>query len=113
MKTTIWNKLVHDYIPDIIQARGAHAVTRTLTPAEMVPALKGKIVEEAREVLDADTRSHLAVELADLLEAVQALTAAAGLTEAEIEAIRQGRATTRGTFTRNVFLLETMETDAE
>ncbi len=107
MKPTTWNKLVRDRIPEIIAETGEAPIMRTLEPDEFVAALKDKVVEEAREVATAASRDALMMELADLTEVVDALVRAVGLDAAEIKAIRQQRAHSRGGFDKRVLLIET------
>jgi predicted house-cleaning noncanonical NTP pyrophosphatase (MazG superfamily) len=73
-----YRKLVRDRIPEIIQADGRHTVTRVLDEAAYRQALLDKLVEEAGEAACAST-ADLPGELADVLEMLRALTAAAGM----------------------------------
>ncbi len=109
VKTTRYNKLVRDRIPEIIAANGAESVTRTLTMEQFIPALKEKLIEEAREVRDVATPDELQIELADVLEVVQALAIAAGISIDTIEVLRHERAESRGGFSERVLLIETRE----
>lgn len=53
-----YNKLVRDFIPDIIKRNGKVPVTRVLRGAEFKKELKHKLVEEAHETADAKTRER-------------------------------------------------------
>ena len=55
----IYNKLVRDRIPAIIQSECRDCQTRRLTSAEYQTELKAKLVEEAREVQEASDREAL------------------------------------------------------
>jgi predicted house-cleaning noncanonical NTP pyrophosphatase (MazG superfamily) len=61
---TIYNKLVRDKIPDIIEASGCRAKTRILNDEEFLVALGEKAVEEAMEFKD----NPVLDELADIQE---------------------------------------------
>lgn len=63
-----FNKLVRDKIPEKIQCNGEDAVTAQLDKNILSRLLKRKLVEEALEVLDAESDDNLTVELADILE---------------------------------------------
>ena len=100
---TRYDKLVRDRIPEIIRAYGETPVTRTVSAAERVPALRSKLAEEVAEYfVDGDAR-----ELADVVEVVRALVAAHGLTWDAFEAIRTAKRADRGGFDDAVFLVET------
>ncbi len=100
----IYNKLVRDKIPEIIEAGGGSCVTEILPEADYVQKLEEKLVEELREYLD----SGEVEELADLLEVMQAVSAARGSTWAEVEAIRIKKKAARGGFEKRILLKEVL-----
>src|SRR3546814_3657618 len=59
-----FNKIVRDYIPADIQARGEEVETVRLVGDALVEAIKRKLVEESFEVSDAKTADSIAEELA-------------------------------------------------
>jgi predicted house-cleaning noncanonical NTP pyrophosphatase (MazG superfamily) len=98
-----YRKLVRDRIPEIIQADGHHAVTRLLDEAGYLQALLDKLVEEAGEAAGAST-ADLPGELADVLEVLHALTAAAGISWEQLLALADDKRDHRGGFTSKIFL---------
>src|SRR3546814_2321131 len=70
-----FNKIVRDYIPADIQARGEEVETVRLVGDVLVEAIKRKLVEESFEVSDAKTADSIAEELADVQEVIDALAA--------------------------------------
>src|SRR3546814_3863243 len=70
-----FNKIVRDYIPADIQARGEEVETVRLVGDALVEAIKRKLVEESFEVSDAKTADSIAEELADVQEVIDALAA--------------------------------------
>lgn len=96
-------KLVRDRIPEIIQAEGRHPVTRVLDEAGYQEALLDKLIEEATEAASASTAS-LPGELADVLEVLRALTAAAGMSWEQLLTLADDKRNHRGGFTGRVFL---------
>ena len=62
-------KLVRDRIPEIIEASGKHAVTRTLDDDELARRLDLKLLEELTEFYD----SGDIIELVDLVEIIAAI----------------------------------------
>ncbi|WP_433988331.1 nucleoside triphosphate pyrophosphohydrolase [Pseudomonas poae] len=83
-----FNKLVRDKIPEAIHAKGEEVKYVKLEGEALIKALKRKIIEEAFEVSDAETRHDIVEELADLRETVNALTKNLGITNKEIEDAR-------------------------
>jgi predicted house-cleaning noncanonical NTP pyrophosphatase (MazG superfamily) len=98
-----YNKLVRDRIPEIIGSRGDRAVTRVLDEADYRDALLAKLVEEAREASSARAE-ELPAELADVLEVLQALAKALGMTWEQLLALAANKRTQRGAFERRIFL---------
>lgn len=104
---TIWNKLVRDRIPEIIEASGSKAVTRKLLPSEVTTALKAKLLEEAAELAEATTAEAVAAEAADVLEVLQALCDEYAVQITHVTEVQLRKRNERGGFTERVFLLET------
>jgi predicted house-cleaning noncanonical NTP pyrophosphatase (MazG superfamily) len=74
MKKTIYNKLIRDGIPEIMDTKGVKYSLRTLEVTDIVRAMADKVVEEATEVHDAvNDRVELIKEIADLQEILAAL----------------------------------------
>ena len=67
-------KLVRDLIPKIIKDSGMEPVTRVISEEEYREKLFEKLIEEARELRDAQDNEHRIEELADVLEVVEAIT---------------------------------------
>lgn len=101
----IYNKLVRDRIPEIIEAEGKKATVRVLDEAEYRKALLEKLVEEAREAVAANgDPKELAKEIGDVLEVVDALAVAFGLDRNQIEELKRDRRERRGGFAKKLFL---------
>ena len=102
-----YDKLVRDLIPDIIRQHGGTCGVETLDDDDAFRhALRSKLVEEAREAADAPDAA-LATELADLLEVIDTLLGACGLTHEALRAIQQQRRAKRGGFANRLRLLWT------
>ncbi len=71
----VYNKLVRDRIPQIIESDGRRAVTHLLDDGSYRAALLAKLLEEAGEASEASAEA-LPGELADVLEVVLALAKA-------------------------------------
>jgi len=98
-----YGKLVRDRIPEIIERAGKSASWRELSADEFRLALRAKLLEEAKELVDAADDALLS-ELADLSEVIDAILRAYNLTRNALEATRQRKNDERGAFTRRLFL---------
>ena len=96
----VYNKLVRDNIPQIIEKSGKTCKTRTLGDEEYIAALNAKL----REEFDEYVQSGEVVELADLVEVALALACAKGVTQERFEEIRQEKAAKNGAFAQKLFL---------
>ena len=96
----IYNKLVRDNIPQIIENSGKTCKTRMLNDGEYTEQLNAKLSEEIAEYL----QSGEVVELADVVEVALALANAKGVTDEQFEAIRKEKVAKNGAFGRKLFL---------
>lgn len=101
----VYNKLVRDRIPEIIERSGNECKTRVLTDAEYIKMLDEKLGEELIEY----RKDQNIEELADLMEVIFALAVALGYTLEELEAVRAEKAEKRGGFEKKLLLIETVE----
>jgi len=100
--TKVYNKLVRDRIPEIIQAEGKTYRTENISGPDLLVALKKKLVEEVAEFEeDNDVK-----ELADILEVVYALSEVLGCEEGKLNALRKSKTESNGGFEKGIFLLE-------
>ncbi len=96
----VYNKLVRDKIPEIIEADGKTCKTRILGDEEYLAALEEKLNEEVAEY----QKDKNLEEMADVLEVLQAICIAKGYSLEELEAMRAKKAGKRGGFADKVFL---------
>lgn len=102
-----YNKLIRDLIPQIVAGAGQQAVVHQANDDEFDAAARAKVVEEAREVARAESRETLIEKLADLQEAVAAVTATHHITEVEVGKARREHLEQQGGFTRRLILERT------
>ena len=100
----VYQKLIRDRIPEIIEATGKTCSVRVLDEAEFVAKLAEKLGEEVLEY----RVSREISELADVVEVVYALLDQAGVSREEFEQIRLKKAQARGGFGKRL-LLESVE----
>ena len=98
--TREYHKLIRDRIPEIITANGQNANIRVLSDEEYAAALEKKLTEEIGEYLE----SKEPVELADVLEVVQALAEQHGVSFDELLAIKAEKQRKNGAFKKKLFL---------
>lgn len=102
----VYNKLVRDKIPKIIENSGKRCSTEMLDDENYVRALREKLHEEVAEYSEATTDENALEELADILELIHALTKVHGGNPERLESIRHEKALQRGAFENKVFLIE-------
>ncbi|ARA99447.1 MULTISPECIES: nucleoside triphosphate pyrophosphohydrolase [Geobacillus] len=102
----VYNKLVRDRIPAIIEQAGKTFTTRILNEEEYKKELQKKAFEELEEYVQAMTDEAAIEELADVLEIVHALAACHGASIEQVEQIRVKKAEERGGFREKIFLVE-------
>ena len=107
MHVKTYNKLIRDRIPEIIAANGKNCRTRQADGAEYRGLLEKKCMEEWQEYLESGSLE----EMADLIEALRALIAERGWTEAQLEAVRLAKRAARGGFENRIVLLDVTESD--
>ena len=69
----IYNKLVRDRIPVIIEATNKKYSMKTLESSEHEVEIKRKLIEELKEYQEATSNEEAIEELADLLELIYAV----------------------------------------
>ena len=109
MADKIYNKLVRDKIPQIIEEHGGIVSSRMVSGAELRIALRRKLVEEAQELASAETRNNLVEELADMWEVIDAVIREEGVSHDEIEKARIKKLEERGGLKNGIFLEQVTE----
>lgn len=102
----IYNKLVRDRIPQIIESTGKNYSTRILEQEEYISELKKKSHEELYEYISAKNDENAIEELADLLEIIHALAKCHGATFETVEKVRKEKLERRGGFDDRILLIE-------
>ncbi len=105
MSSIIYNKLVRDKIPDIIERSGKIAITEILSDEQYIKMLDKKLIEE----LDEYQNSKDVEELADLLEVIFTIVEAKGIHITEFEQIRKEKVDKRGGFKQKILLKEVVD----
>ena len=103
----VYNKLVRDYIPDIIRRHGDTCETEIMTDVEFQQALRQKLVFEAQEAMQTETQQELITELADLYEVIDTLLHHSNISLDTLKSVQEQRRSERGSFSQRIKLLWT------
>ena len=101
----VYNKLVRDKVPEIIEASGKICETEILSDEEYLQMLDKKLDEELAEY----HQEQNIEELADLLEVLYATAKARGYSIEELEQVRVEKQKARGGFDKKILLSSIME----
>ncbi|TDL31264.1 phosphoribosyl-ATP pyrophosphohydrolase [Jeotgalibacillus sp. S-D1] len=102
----VYNKLVRDRIPEIIEQSGSKSIVKILDTPEYLVELKNKMHEELEEYKKAQTDEEAIEELADILELVYAAARNHGAAPEELQNVREDKRLKRGGFEKRLFLIE-------
>jgi predicted house-cleaning noncanonical NTP pyrophosphatase (MazG superfamily) len=100
MSKKVYNKLVRDRIPEIIEGEGKCAKTHVLNDEEYMEELIKKLQEEYDE-FKADPCVE---ELADMQEVILALADALKISHSKLAKVLSDKALKRGAFKKRIFL---------
>ena len=101
MAHIMYNKLVRDRIPEIIQSTGKTCTTEILSTEDYLHMIDIKLDEELAEY----HKDQNIEELADLLEVIRAAAIAHGYTLEDLERVRAEKASERGGFEKRILLV--------
>lgn len=108
----IYNKLVRDRIPEIIENKGEKPIISILDDMSYKKELEKKLYEEYLEVIEANGEERLE-ELADMLEVLKALIKLEGKNLDDVIAIADNKNIKRGAFEKKIFLEKVIELEKE
>ena len=100
----IYNKLVRDKIPEIIEEQGKKVNYHILEQEEFIEALKDKLIEEAKELKEVKTTSDIVEELADILEVYTCFIDAIHMNIKIVEESVLKKREKKGAFDKRIFL---------
>ena len=104
----IYNKLVRDNIPTIIEQDNEVPFTRILNDNDYKKELYKKLKEEFDEVIDSKNTFELLEELADLLEVIKSIAQLEDKTIEDIIETANQKKLKRGGFEKRIFLEKTL-----
>ena len=103
----IFNKLVRDNIPNIIENNGEKAITRILSDKEYRVELYKKLLEESQEVINSQDTEDILEELAEVLEVLKSIAELENRNLDDIIEIANQKRLKRGGFSKKIFLEKT------
>lgn len=101
----VYNKLVRDNIPEIIEKDGKESVIEIMDEDEFLEELNKKLVEETNEYIEDEDIE----EIADILEVIHGILKAKGVSFEEVERIRMQKKQKRGGFEKKIKLVKVIE----
>lgn len=104
-----YNKLVRDFIPDIIKEDNEVPIVRILGDDEYRLELEKKLFEEYHEVLAAKDSKQRIEELADMLEIIKYLAALESASLDDVIEKANEKKLKRGGFDKKIFLEKTIK----
>ncbi|MFN7038075.1 MAG: nucleoside triphosphate pyrophosphohydrolase [Alphaproteobacteria bacterium] len=96
-------KLIRDKMPEIMRSKNIEVFERIMNQTEYLNALKAKLIEEANEVFEADSKEELAEEIADILEVIEALAEANNIKLSTIHEIKNNKRNLKGGFEKKLY----------
>lgn len=106
----VYNKLVRDKIPNIIEEKGETPVIKVLNENDYKKELEKKLYEEYKEVIEASGDERIE-ELADMLEVIRALASLENKNLNDIIDIADNKNKKRGAFDEKIFLEKVIESE--
>jgi len=100
---TVYNKAIRDKIPEIIKKSGNDCNVKILSEEEFLAEIEKKLSEEVTEY----QKDKNPEELADILEVVYKIARLRGTSKEELEKIRIKKVEERGSFEKNLYLIDT------
>ncbi len=106
----VYNKLVRDKIPNIIEEKGETPVIKVLNENDYKKELEKKLYEEYKEVIEASGDERIE-ELADMLEVIRALASLENKNLNDTIDIADKKNKKRGAFDEKIFLEKVIESE--
>ena len=108
----IYNKLVRDKIPEIIERNGEKPIISILSDSEYKKELEKKLYEEYNEVISSSGNDRIE-ELADMLEVIKSLANIEGKSLEDVIKVSSEKREKRGGFDDRIFLKKVLTKDVK
>jgi len=104
-KIVKYNKLIRDKIPQIIRSAGWTPKIKTLSKKEYFKELRKKVLEEAKELIQAKDGEDVINEVVDIQELIDSLLSEIHLTKLQLKKKQGVKNKKRGAFKKRLFLI--------
>lgn len=104
IRTFIFSKLCRDKTIERMSKWNCKLHLKELSDTEYNNQLRLKLLEEADEVQEANSREELVEEIADVLEVLDALCKANAISQDEVTTVQTEKRKTRGGFDNRIFV---------
>lgn len=105
-KVVRYNKLIRDKIPEIIKEAGWMPTMRILRKREFFNAVKKKVYEEAKELIQSKGKEGIINEIVDIQELLDVLSSELKITKSEVKKLQEVKRKKRGGFKKRLFLIK-------
>lgn len=102
-----YNKLIRDRILEVIEEAGEKPYFRTLKKEEYVEEIKKKILEEAKELIEAEDEKEVVNEIIDIQELIDVFISEIYLTKSQLRKLQKEKNKKKGGFKKRLFLIKT------
>jgi len=102
-----YNKLIRDRILEIIKEAGEKPYWRVLNKKKYLAEIKKKILEEAKELIQAKDKKEIMNEIVDIQELIDVLISELKFKKSEIQKQQRIKNKKRGGFKKKLFLIKT------
>lgn len=100
----VYNKLVRDNIPKIIEKNNLQCKHRVLSDKEYEIELRKKLIEESTELFEAKTEEEKIYELADIYEVIEYILMVNKIDKREVDIMRVKKNMKNGSFEDKIYL---------
>lgn len=104
----IYNKLIRDRIPEIIEKDEGICKIKKLNKKEFKIELQKKVLEEAKELANVKDKKELLNEIVDVSEILDWLLKELKITKTQLKSLQTKKNKERGSFKKQLFLIETI-----
>ena len=105
----VYDKLVRDKIPEIMEKDNEIAITRVLGDDEYRRELYRKLKEECNEVMNATSKAQLIEELGDVLEVLKSIAALENKDFSDVVEVSMQKKLKKGGFEKRIYLEKTID----
>lgn len=105
MKKIYYRKLVRDKIPERIEESGGQYQIKTLSASKFKKEILKKVEEEASGLVKAKGKNQIISETGDLLDVLEEVKTAFGITSAQLKQSRGKEMKRKGAFRKKIYLL--------